>query len=191
MLHVYNSFIILVIYFLLLKVDSFYRPTARKYKVLWSKGFGNNDSKDQKSDDNEKNSPKEGKSSNNKDEDVLLQIIAEKEAEFQAELDKLLKESRVNRGVNPKEGDDPFEKFSNEDLAKAIMEMQKLQGSGKQPEFNETEEGNYQIHRFTVPKGYSGGDTVTVEWKGAYFEIDIPEGFTEGDEVEIELPVQA
>jgi len=180
MLFIYNCYIILVICcFLLLNVDCFYRTTTRiyKYKVLWSKGFGN-----------EKNSPKEGKN-DKKDEDMLLQIIAEKEAEFQAELDKLLKESRENRGANP---DDTFEKFSNEDLAKAIIELQKLQGSGKQPVlFNESKIVDYQIHRFTVPNGYSGGDTITVEWKGAYFEIDIPEGFTEGDEVEVELPVQA
>jgi len=175
--------LIIVISFLLLKVDCFYQGghTARrcKYNVLWSKGFGNNDNKGKKNDDNQ--------NGNKKDEDMLLQIIAEKEAEFQAEIDKLLKESRENRGVNPNEADDPFENFSNEDLAKAIIEMQKLQG-GNQPEFNESD---YQIHRFTVPNGYSGGDTITVEWKGAYFEIDIPEGFTEGDEVEIELPVQA
>ena len=190
MLFVYNCYIFLVISFLLFKVDCFYQGshTARtcKYKVLWSKGFGNNDNKGKKNDDNEKNNQKDGKNGNKKDEDMLLQIIAEKEAEFQAEIDKLLKESRENRGINPNEADDPFEEFSNEDLAKAIIEMQKLTG-GIKPEFNESD---YQIKRFTVPNGYSGGDTITVEWKGAFFEIDIPEGFTEGDEVEIELPVQ-
>jgi len=67
-------YIILAISFLLLKVDYFYQrghtASTCKYKVLWSKGFGNNDKKGKKNDDNEKN--------NQKDEDMLLQIIAEK-----------------------------------------------------------------------------------------------------------------
>jgi hypothetical protein len=93
MLFIYNCYIyILLISFLLLKVDCFYQRgntvTRTKYKVLWSKGFGNNDNKSKKNDDNEKNNQKEGNNGNKKDEDMLLQIIAEKEAEFQAELDK-------------------------------------------------------------------------------------------------------
>jgi len=125
---------ILVISFLLLKVDCFYQygghiARMSKYnKILWSKGFGNNDNnKGKKNDDNEK----EGKNNNKNDEDMLLKIIAEKEAEFQAEIDKLLKESRENRGVNLNDTDDPFEEFSNEDLAKAIIEMQKLKGGSQ------------------------------------------------------------
>ena len=62
--------------------------------------------------------------SNNNDEqekDLWLAKIAAKEAEFQAELDKLLLEARTNTDSNKE-----LDGFNDDDLAKAITEIQKL-----------------------------------------------------------------
>ena len=61
------------------------------------------------------------RNNNNDDQehDFLLAKIAAKEAEFQAELDKLLSEARTNN-------DKQVEEFNEKDLAKAMSEMQKL-----------------------------------------------------------------
>ena len=63
--------------------------------------------------------PLRSNSNDDQEKDFLLAKIAAKEAEFQAELDKLLSEARNN---NDKEVED----FNDNDLAKAISEMQKL-----------------------------------------------------------------
>ena len=71
-----------------------------------------------------------GSNSNNNDEqekDALLAKIAAKEAEFQAELDKLLLEARTNSDSNKE-----VEGFNDKDLAKAIAEMQKLNKNKQQ-----------------------------------------------------------
>lgn len=168
-----------------------------RLKHLASKGFGN-PPKRQPPEPNSKDISNNNydKESKRKD-DVLMDVIEAKEAEFQAELDKMLAEARDARGgATPPIAEDPFKGFSNEELAKAIVEMQRLKNNSPLPEEkNNFEDGTtgtavkYRIVKLVVPKGLKGGDALVVEVKqGAFFEIEVPEGSCEGDEIEVELP---
>ena len=75
--------------------------------------------------------------SNNNDElgkDQLLAKISAKEAEFQAELDKLLLEARINNDSNKE-----LDGFSDKDLATAIAEIQKLNKKQKNKPISDDE----------------------------------------------------
>lgn len=120
----------------------------------------------------------------NKDniDDILLQTIAAKEAEFQAELgtvinmhssicwpyhcspdiffsvhtiDKMLAEAKESNALA---GKNSLDDFSNEDLSKAIMEMQQLRkqqgvkGGNVEEDVTMSEDG-YQIVKLVIPPG--------------------------------------
>ena len=89
----------------------------------------------------------------------LIDLIEQKEREFQSELEKLLGEAKANNAAVGK--GNGIENFSNEDLAKAILEMQQLKKNDMKSKSDginenkntESSEAAVEVVKLIIPPG--------------------------------------